>query len=858
MLFGPCHSHEVRAADEPKKAPTIKIGKDRDPDTDAGLLKYADMELPAADVLLRSKPFDWIILKTQEVVVVEPVGPRPNTLVKLNSEYERYLKGRAGMVEGEEKLKDRRLQFLRLQITLVDPGQGQDPDYQIETKFIQRIEYFEDLVLQRANHLIDEEKIPLAYDLLLLVDRRNRENNVRLTDAYEARKKEEADARGEEERFRFTLPEMFPLQLPKTWPKFDEVYQKLLFTDARLRSARGDYESAVRLYENLWEHNSSYPDLLDAMGRTTDQLVTVLLDKSDFRQARHFIARLGALDSTHLIVAKWKAELTRRTTALIDEGRIALSQGNAPLAARLVEIAARIAPETPGLKDAHRELIDRYQSVRLGVLRLPGEASNYPFDTPVEMDTKNLTGQLLFEPVRVDKQGVRYRSSIFEAWEPADLGRQVQFTLRLKRADWEARPIITSADIVDELAGKIDPASPRFDERLAGIIEQVSIQSPSQFTVHFRRLPLRLEAFLQCAISLNSESWALNPDIPPAALARAGREKFYEHERDERQVSFRRVHAESPTMKGKHVAEVVQVRYDSWERALQGLLRGEIVGIPRVGLHDLKTLRDDSRFFVVPYALPISHFILFHPRSIPLRDGQLRRALSLALSRQELIRDFILPGVETPEADKSLARPVSTFFPLSSYGHNQILPEPTLDRQRAAALASTARKQMADKIPELRLLCPPDRAIRAAAAEMIESWRRIGISVRLVDDSPGSSDDDWDMLYRTTRIVEPLTDLWPTLAIEDDARIETLRPLPERIRRQLLELERATDWTTATKLLHRIESELLVEARYIPLWEVDEFFVTRRNLIGLPPRLMHTFQDVERWTLQSWYPQEAP
>ena len=121
-----------------------------------------------------------------------------------------------------------------------------------------------------------------------------------------------------------------------------------------------------------------------------------------------------------------------------------------------------------------------------------------------------------------------------------------------------------------------------------------------------------------------------------------------------------------------------------------------------------------------------------------------------------------------------------------------------------------------------------------------------------------SPDDEWDMIYRTTRIVEPLTELWPTLAIEDDARLETLRPLPERVRRQLLDLERANDWTSATKLLHRIEAELLVEARYIPLWEVDEFFVTRRNLIGLPPRLMHAFQDVERWTLQSWYPQEVP
>ena len=185
------------------------------------------------------------------------------------------------------------------------------------------------------------------------------------------------------------------------------------------------------------------------------------MDKSDFRQARHFIARLTALDPQNLVALKWKSELTVRTSALIEEGRTATSQGNAALGARLVEFAARIWPDTPGLKDAHRELIDRFQSVRLGVLRLPGESTKYPLDPPAESDAKALTSQPLFEPVQVDDRGVRYRSSLFEAWEPADLGRQVQFTLRLKRADWEARPLITSMDILDELAGKIDPTSTR-------------------------------------------------------------------------------------------------------------------------------------------------------------------------------------------------------------------------------------------------------------------------------------------------------------------------------------------------------------------------------------------------------------
>lgn len=854
----------LSAADDPKKPPTdepkkpataIKVGQNRETEAEGELPKYADLQLPSAEELLRTKPFDWIALKNLEAIVVEPVGPRPDTLIKLNSDYERYLQGTAGRSEGQERLKELRLQFRRLEITLFEPGEGQDPDYLVETKLIQKIDYFEDLILRRANLLIDEGKISLAYDLLMLVDRRNRENNVRMTEAYETRKKEEAAARSDEEKYRFKVPELFPLQLLKAWPKFDETYQRLLYTDAQQHAAKGQLEPAMRLFINLWEHNSSYPDLSEGLGRVIDRMVVDLTENGDFRQARHFLARLASLDAQHPIFLKWKSELTNRTTSLMEQARSESIEGHGDEGTRLIELAARVWPETPGLKEAHRELIDRYQSLRLGVLRLADEPTKYPFELPSDTDAVSLTALPLFEPAKFDERGVRYRSSIFDAWEPTDLGRQVQFTVRLKRSDWEARPLMTSTDILDELSRRIDPLHPAYDERLAGIVERLTVQSPSQFTIHFRRLPLRLEAFLDFPVSLSNESISLNSEIPPGAIAMAGRERFYKHEQNERQINYRRVRPQPSAAKLRHVDEVVHVRYDSWERALQGLLRGEVMGITRVGLNDLKQMQDDNRFLVVPFSLPLSHFLLFNPRTVALRDGQFRRALSLALDREQLIQNTILKGIREP-----LVRPVSSPFPTSSYGHNRLLAEPMLDPQRAAVLSLTAKKQMGGELPVLRLSCPPDPAIQDAATLMIEAWRRVGIAVRLIDNSTGSADqaDDWDMVYRVSRIVEPLTEFWPLLTLQPDATVESLKPLPERMRRQLLELDRSIDWTSATKLIHRIETELLIEARYIPLWEEDEFFVSRRQLVGLPPKLMNAFHDVERWTLQSWYPTETP
>ena len=820
-------------------------------ETEVVLLKYPDMVLPSAEELLKTKPFDWIVLKNSDVIVVETVGPRPDTLAIYQSEYERYLKGKSGFREGGERLERRRLQFLRLPLTLFNPGQDQEPDYTLETKMIQRIEYFDDLIIRRAIQSIDEGQIPIAYDLLLYVDRRNRENNIRLVEAYQSLKMEEAAAAADD-RLRYTVPEPpAPRQL-KSWPRFDETYQKLLFTDAVLRSRRGDHESAIRILDDLWDRNPGYPNLSGQFGQIVDQQISAVVGQLDYRQARYFLARLTARDPQHEVALKWRMELLGRTTTLIGEARNAASQGDAALAASLVDRAARIWPDTPGLRDVHREFNDRFQSVRLGVLRLPGEPTRYPFDAASETDSNDLTQQKLFEPVRVDERGVRYRSTLMESWEPKDLGREVQFTLRLKRADWEARTIMTSADIHREIAARIDPMNSDYDERLAGAIERVEVQSPSQFAIFFRRLPLRLEALLQLTVSL-ADPESLNPDLPPGAIPLAGRQRFYEFEDDEKHVSYRRVRTQSSSLKSRNVDEIVLVRCDSWDRALQSLLRGEIIGIPHVDLKDVKGLQDDNRFFVQPYSLPLSHLIVFNPGSIPLRDTQLRRALTLALPREELLSKRILA-----DSQRRYARITATPFATTSYGHNRLLQEPPYDPQRSAALAMAAKKQLGGEIPTLRIACSPDPLVRATAIEMIEHWRRVGISVLLMDEESDPGAKGWDMAYRSTRIVEPLTDLWPLLTVQSSNDVESLKPLPERVRRQLLDLERANDWSAATRILHRIETELLVESRYIPLWEIDEFFVTRRNLIGLPPRMMHAFHDVERWTLQSWYPQETP
>ncbi len=989
--------------------------------------KYSEMVLPSGEDLLRGKPFDWIVLRTEDVLVVEPTSPRPDPLGRLTLRhkqaevvYFRALKYRpARMAEADQllqrdrgadadkvraavevplaaarnRMQDCQAALQKLAVTLLDDSV--DPDYVLETRFIQRIVHYEDLVLRRVEQLVAEGRVSLAYDLMLLVGRRHRDNNARIKEELEedeattasniadlttrrqvlrderealrklpaskrtaGSKKRESDIDNgidsftkeskewEEDlvairkKLRFARPKDFPKPDPlqkddilfPSWPKFDETYVKLVLKDAELQAARNDFDGAWRLLEEIWKPGGVVIGLSVQMGSVVDRLVGPLVERKDYRQARHYINRLATLEPEHATVQKWRGPLIGQANAAIGDARAAASRGEAAAAVQSIERAARIWPESPGLKEAHRELTDRHQSVRVGVLRVANTVASGPFPTAAEERARLLMTQTLFEPTRIGEQGVRYRSSYFEAWEPADLGREIKFTLKLRRADWESRGLVTSADVQSELAARLDPQRPSFDERLAGFVAGISVQSPSEFTVRFHRLPLRLESLWQFPVAVQRESLSLNEDLLPGNLLREsvstptrsvskdapqqdlptpaappserglddpadatrpdsiapaapppvplppptsspiapsfvasslvtipaelGRQRFTRVSANEHQAVFHRARPQPASTRLRHVNEVVEVKYDSWEKSLQGLLRGEVTLLPTVDLRDLKGLQDDGRFFVMQYALPQSHFLMFQPKTAALRDGQLRRAILHTVPRERLLREVVLK-----DAPASHGRLVTGPFASSSYGYNRLLKPPAYDPQLAAALAQTAKKQLGGTLPPLRLLCPDDPVLREAARAMIAEWKRIGLTVTLVEDAAPDAAltrDDWDICYRTARFVEPIADIWPLLTLQTEARVAALQPLPERTRRTLLELERTIDWTTATALLHRLLGDLLTEARYVPLWEVDEYLVTRKHLIGLPPRPMHTYDDIERWTLQSWYPQDAP
>ena len=317
---------------------------------------------------------------------------------------------------------------------------------------------------------------------------------------------------------------------------------------------------------------------------------------------------------------------------------------------------------------------------------------------------------------------------------------------------------------------------------------------------------------------------------------------------------YRRVIPEPDGLAAYHVAEITEHRYDSPEHAIQGLMRGEISMLPDLPTWTLSLVRDDPRFFVLNYALPTTHVLQLNPHSAALRSRELRLALAFAIDAPNILSRIVLrdPTLQN-------GRIVTAPFATTSYAYNSLVPPREFNAGMAASLRLAASKRL-KTLPVLRLICEPGPTTQLAAAEIVNAWKRVGIRAELVpaDSADGRSENGTSLIARCGW-KSRWSSCGPSSRSTAGTRLESLRHLPDWLRAELLELDNAADWKSAVNRLQQLQSHLYAEAECIPLWEVDDALVLRKNIRDFPPaKFVHTYQDVERWMVQSWYPEDEP
>lgn len=826
MVGWPAASH---AQNSPAQTPPAEEMPEEDPT----LPKLKERAIPTAEQLLNEPPVDWLVLKTERVIDCDPIIPRPDTLGKMQQRIEESKKWPrpVGKEELQEHLRKRDALFY-LEVSVAGDDEF-EPDYHLHMKYISQILHHEDLMLKRVDLLLDDGKTREAFELLFVLERDE----------------------------------------PK-WPGSIDRQNRLLLIEGIAATKRGDPEAALRSLEDLHARAPKFEGLKEALGDAVDALVARLVEASDYPQARHFLERLRKREPQHDVWARWRDELQRRTQALMAEGKSVSAAERHDEAATIAENAARVWPLTPGLLEAHRQLTSRFQRLRVAVVRFPGEPTAFPFPTLADWRQQRLTEAALFELATFD-DAARYRSSLIEQWEPTDLGRRIVFSLRQGRAASDPQPLLSAGAVGESVLARLDPASSEYDERLASDVRSVQVRPPFEFDIRFHRVPMKIETLLRFPVrepagqrvvdvlpdakaagdglsggsDVDSNRTALRP-APVASDLLSPRFGIYE--RSDERTAYRRMTPEPNGGSQYHTAEVIETRFPSEEKAIQALLRGDMSFLPHVSPKNVERLRLDNRFFVLPYAVPANHLVQFNPKKRELRSKELRRAMAYAIDRSRLLSDFVLQGAPPERGRLSTAA-----YPIRSRGYNRVVPQNEHDSTVGRALAIAAKKQLGGKLRELVLVCPPDVTSEGVARAMAQAWTAAGVPVKLATEAPADGKPvDWDLAYRVVRMAEPAADLWPLLTAEDLARVESLGHLPQWLARELLELDLAGDTQTATRLLKKLHEHLQAEVELIPLWEVDEHFVMRKNTRGYPLKPVHPYQNIETWITDAWFPTE--
>ncbi|QDU10775.1 ABC transporter substrate-binding protein [Gimesia aquarii] len=803
-------------SDKPTKSDPTKTDSTQTEEEEVTLLpKIEEMQVPSMNDLLKKPPVDWVVLENDRVLIVEPIYPRPNTLQQLDLALKESYSWPKPKSKAEiDEQRKMRAAFNFIQLTLVD--EKENPEYQIQRKSVKQVVHHEDQILMRIDELLKSNQLRLAFELLLVLDRKHRD-----------------------------------------WPGFNQRQQRLLFLEAKDKQKLKQFEIAIAFIEDLHRRSPEYPGLSQLAGEVIDVLIKQSVKEEHFRKAHFFLKRLGSMFPRQKVIATWEESLLARSNTILNNADQQAKQNDYQSAIQSAMDASIVWPINPRLRESLLRYHNRYPVINVGVLETAFDKTPFFLERNSTRRHRKLTQIPLFEVARIN-QTPQYQSRFFEQWDPTDLGRRADFILRQSYASWESHPTMMAADITEFLRKKITPGNSQYDERFDSYVQSITATSPFTFSIFFDRVPLRTERLLTLPIEakplwetvstdINSEN-ARNPKQPEIFVSN----RFIVDEQTPNQVRYVRAVPEPTGLRDYNVAQINEIRYPNFEKSFQALLLGEVSVLPFLPAKLVSYFQEQEEFNVVQSAIPLSHVLQFNPESKPLKIIELRRALAYAINRRKILTDTLLH-----QSQLLNGRLITAPYYTGLQAYNQQVPQREYNFPLAVALAVASQKKLGGNIPTLHMLCDPNPEAQEAAKELINAWSQIGVRVTLIPNTPVEAEKkslNWDIAYRTVTMTEPVMELWPFLTVGKGAQIDSLEIFPDWLRLKLIELDEATDWETATALIKRLQLQLYSMAHIVPLWEIDQFHVFRTNIKGYADRPLNFYDNVEQWVVTPVFP----
>jgi peptide/nickel transport system substrate-binding protein len=771
--------------------------------------------------LLKSAPYDQITLIDGVVVKVEPVSPRPlppydpklDKGAAVTKRTRDFREGNVFLPGKEPKKKDEVEQVNEITIHRLDV----DPiDFRLRRAHIKRLEYFEDLLVAEAERLVLARDYVRAFEHLLLVKQRN----------------------------------------PK-WAGLEEATETLLYEEATTAlDLDNDVDRGLRLLRELYERRPKYPRLADRLALAYGGRITKAFDAGAYRDARRLLHELQTLAPQHRIVIQARSQFVTKATELVERAE----KAEGPERLDLLAAALRVWPDLEGAGAKFREAFSAVTTLDVGVVDVA-----HPLGPWLRTPADARATRLAYYPVlaRDDEEAARGRlpGQLATDLQKADLGRQLQLSLRFGPTWSDGARAVTAIDVVRSLTDRAKPSSPCFNARWAENLERV--EAPDERTVVIRlvRAPLKPEA------------WLLGP-LGPAHTGRDGQAVAHDGARrpvtdgsytwaegNRQHVTFFAREAGTSPGDMPKIRRVRETRITGGPESVGALLRGEITLLEHVPPDQVKSLTAQDGVQVGRYTRPEMHQIALDGRSFALRNRTLRRGLSYALDRKTYLEETILRRA-VDEANG----PSDGIFPRDSYANAPGVDPLPYDPSLARMLIAAGVKELGGDGVKLTLEYPARPEPRAIVRRLIEDFdlvtRGTGLKITALERPESELEEElhagrpFDMAYRVVRCTEPITDVGPMLCPAYDAppSQDGLATIASpRMLQLLLALEQSPDWPSARALVAQIDREVRDELPVIPLWQLQEHYAWRTRLKGPKDKSDHLYHEIDRWEIEAWY-----
>ncbi|MCA9121460.1 MAG: hypothetical protein H6822_16155 [Planctomycetaceae bacterium] len=698
--------------------------------------------------------------------------------------------------------------------------------YEVEWEHLVKVEFFENMLFDNAQKLLQQARSLDPATEFVRVEQL-------LDESY---------------RYFTRLQNEYP-----KYPGLAAAIDEFLYQDAGSLYKSGRFAESLSVMEQLNDRNPSYRggSLKTAMGTLVSKIVADYVKREDYRSARIVLDRLaakfGAAQPT--TIQQWRNQLIKLATEKLADAKKQLDAMEYREAIASIRQALDISPNVPGGKDLQLVLAETYPQIIVGVTQPALSYDSGRLDNWAARRTGRLVHRTLVEFLGAGSEGGEYQFPGGLIERSPD-GRTMTFRLKQFLEDGDS-PISNGYDLSRRLLELANPRSLEYREAWGSLATGATVEDVLRVDVNLRRSHVLPQSLLRVPMS--------------ASIQEDGKEAL------EGTGAFRvDIQGDSETRfmlkgftPGSRLAELIEMKFDDAQSALNALRRGQIDVIDRLFPSDAARLADqlsrDSDLVLQKYSLPSVHMLVPKSDHPYLANANFRRALVFGIDRQRILHEELLGNKEIPGC-----RVLSGPFPAGldqtdplGYAYDHTL-EPRVWRPRLAKLLTIiAEKEMALKaeileeepptLTPLLIAHPATESARIACQAIISHLSIIGIEVKVKELPPGESldkENECDLLYTEIAIWEPVSDARRLLGTRGVAQTDS-----PYVGQALRRLDAAENWGDVHDQLVALHHAAHNEVTVIPLWQTVDYFIYNKRLRNIGEQPVWLYQYVDQWRL---------